>query len=87
VIEQAKSVFDGLDREVEKVLTAVNSGMKDYVQTVENNFGIIVKHSNDYLPEISRTLQTQTQQLEQQLEELTGVFDRALKDGRLGGAA
>jgi hypothetical protein len=87
VIEQAKSVFDGLDREVEKVLTAVNSGMKDYVQTVENNFGTIVKHSNDYFPEISRTLQTQTQQLEQQLEELTGVFDRALKNGRPGGTA
>jgi hypothetical protein len=87
VVEQAKSVFDGLDRDVERVLTAVNNGMKDYVQTVENNFGVIVKHSNDYLPEISRTLQTQTQQLEQQLEELTGVFDRALKNGHLGGVA
>jgi hypothetical protein len=84
VIEQAKSVFNGLDREVEKVLTAVNSGMKDYVQTVENNFGTIVKHANDYFPEISRTLQTQTQQLERQLDELTSVFDLALKNGRSG---
>jgi hypothetical protein len=87
VVEQAKSVFDGLDREVEKVLTAVNNGMKEYVQTAENNFGVIVKHSNDYFPEISRTLKTQTEQLERQLEELTAVFDKALRNGRVGGTA
>src|SRR5262249_48007025 len=87
VVDQAKSVFDGLDREVEKVLTAVNNGMRDYVQTAENNFSVIVKHSNDYFPEISRTLKTQTEQLERQLEELTSVFDRALKNGRNGGVA
>jgi len=87
VVDQAKTVFDGLDREVEKVLTAVNNGMRDYVQTAENNFSVIVKHSNDYFPEISRTLKTQTEQLERQLEELTAVFDRALKNGRPGGVA
>jgi hypothetical protein len=87
VVEQAKSVFDGLDREVEKVLTAVNNGMKEYVQTAENNFGVIVKHSNDYFPEISRTLKSQTEQLERQLEELTAVFDKALRNGRVGGTA
>lgn len=85
VLEEAKTVFSNLDQQVEKVLTTINSGMKDYVQTVENNFGVIVKHSNDYLPEISRTLQSQTQQLEQQLDELTGVFDRALKGLPVGG--
>ena len=87
VIEDAKTVFADLDQQVEKVLTTVNAGMRDYVQTVENNFGVIVKHSNDFLPEISRTLQTQTQQLEQQLDELTSVFDRALKGRLLGGDA
>ena len=87
VVEQAKSVFDGLDREIEKVLSAVNNGMKEYVQTAENNFGVIVKHSNDYFPEISRTLKTQTEQLERQLEELTAVFDKALRNGRTGGTA
>ena len=85
VLEEAKAVFSNLDQQVEKVLTTINSGMRDYVQTVENNFGVIVKHSNDYLPEISRTLQSQTQQLEQQLDELTGVFDRALKSLPSGG--
>jgi len=85
VLEEAKTIFSNLDQQVEKVLTTINSGMRDYVQTVENNFGVIVKHSNDYLPEISRTLQSQTQQLEQQLDELTGVFDRALKGLPSGG--
>jgi hypothetical protein len=85
VLEEAKTVFSNLDQQVEKVLTTINSGMRDYVQTVENNFSVIVKHSNDYLPEISRTLQSQTQQLEQQLDELTGVFDRALKGLPSGG--
>src|SRR5208283_2657564 len=85
VLEEAKTVFNGLDQQVAKVLTTVNAGMRDYVQTVENNFGVIVKHSNDFLPEISRTLQTQTQQLERQLDELTGAFDRALKGRPLGG--
>jgi hypothetical protein len=46
---------------------------------VENNFAVIVKHSNDYLPEISRTLQSQVQELERQLDELTSVFDRAIQ--------
>jgi hypothetical protein len=87
VLEGAKTVFDGLDQQVEKVLTTVNAGMRDYVQTVENNFGVIVKHSNDFLPDISRTLQTQTQQLERQLDELTSVFDRALKGLQPGGHA
>jgi hypothetical protein len=79
VLEDAKSVFGGLDVQVEKLLTTVNMGMREYVQTVENNFSVIVKHSNDYLPEISRTLQSQVQELERQLDELTAVFDRALQ--------
>jgi hypothetical protein len=87
VLEEAKTIFGALDQQVEKVLTTVNAGMRDYVQTVENNFGLIVKHSNDFLPEISRTLQTQTQQLERQLDELTSVFDRALKGRQPGGNA
>ncbi len=87
VLEEAKTIFGGLDQQVEKVLNTVNAGMRDYVQTVENNFGVIVKHSNDFLPEISRTLQTQTQQLERQLDELTSVFDRALKGRQPGGNA
>jgi hypothetical protein len=85
VLDEAKSVFGTLDEQVERVLLAVNTGIKDYTQTVENNFGVIVKHSNDFLPEIAQTLQSQIQQLEQQLEELTGVFDRALKGRLLAG--
>jgi Mg2+ and Co2+ transporter CorA len=78
-LEEAQSVFGTLDTQIEKLLTNINAGMQEYVQTVEKNFSVIVKHSNDYLPEISRVLQSQIQQLESQLEELTNVFDRALQ--------
>jgi uncharacterized protein YukE len=79
LLDDAKTVFGELDVQVEKLLIAVNAGMREYVQTVESNFSLIVKHSNDYLPEISRTLQSQVQELERQLEDLTAVFDRAIQ--------
>jgi hypothetical protein len=86
VLAEAKSVFGDLDSQVEHLLKTINEGMREYVQTVENNFGEIVKQSNDYLPQISRVLQSQIQELERQLEELTTVFDQAIQNQRLGAA-
>jgi Mg2+ and Co2+ transporter CorA len=80
-LNEAKTVFGTLDTQIETLLTKINTGMREYVQTVESNFGVIVKHSNDYLPEISRVLQSQIQELERQLEELTSVFSKALQSG------
>ncbi len=84
VLIEAKSVFGNLDSQVEHLLKTINDGMREYVQTVENNFGEIVKQSNDYLPQISRVLQSQIQELERQLEELTSVFDQAIQTQRSG---
>jgi len=84
VLVEAKSVFGNLDSQVEHLLKTINEGMREYVQTVENNFGEIVRQSNDYLPQISRVLQSQIQELERQLEELTTVFDQAIQNQRLG---
>jgi hypothetical protein len=80
-LNEAKTVFGTLDTQIETILTKINTGMREYVQTVESNFGVIVKHSNDYLPQISRVLQSQIQELERQLEELTSVFSKALQSG------
>jgi phage-related protein len=80
-LSEAKTVFGTLDTQIETLLTKINTGMREYVQTVESNFSVIVKHSNDYLPEISRVLQSQIQELERQLEELTSVFSKALQSG------
>ena len=79
-LNEAKSVFGALDTQIEALLNKINEGMREYVQTVENNFSVIVRHSNDYLPEISRVLQSQIQELERQLEELTSVFNKALQN-------
>lgn len=84
VLAEAKSVFGNLDSQVEHLLKTINEGMREYVQTVENNFGEIVKQSNDYLPQISRVLQSHIQELERQLAELTTVFDQAIQNQRRG---
>ena len=84
VLVDAKSIFGDLDSQVEHLLKTINEGMREYVQTVENNFGEIVKQSNDYLPQISRVLQSQIQELERQLDELTTVFDQAIQNQRVG---
>jgi DNA anti-recombination protein RmuC len=84
VLLEAKSVFGNLDSQVEHLLKTINEGRREYVQTVENNFNEIVKQSNDYLPQITRVLQNQTQQLERQLGELTEVFDQAIQNQRVG---
>jgi gas vesicle protein len=84
VLIEAKSVFGNLDSQVEHLLKTINEGMREYVQTVENNFGEIVKQSNDHMPQISRVLQSHIQELERQLAELTTVFDQAIQNQRRG---
>jgi len=74
-----KGVFDGLDTKIAATLTAINQGMNEYVQTVENNFRSIVSVTNEHLPQISTTLKDQITELEGQLEELSDVMDRGLK--------
>lgn len=74
-----KGVFDGLDTKIAATLTAINQGMNEYAQTVENNFRSIVSVTNEHLPQISTTLKDQITELEGQLEELSDVFDRGLK--------
>jgi hypothetical protein len=74
-----KNVFDGLDTRIAATLTAINQGMNEYAQTVENNFRSIVSVTNEHLPQISTTLKEQITELEGQLEELSDVLDRGLK--------
>jgi chromosome segregation ATPase len=74
-----KGVFDGLDTKIAATLTAINQGMNEYTQTVENNFRSIVSVTNEHLPQISATLKEQITELEGQLEELSDVLDRGLK--------
>jgi hypothetical protein len=79
VFSAYKGVFDGLDTKIAATLTAINQGMNEYAQTVENNFRSIVSVTNEHLPQISTTLKDQITELEGQLEELSDVLDRGLK--------
>jgi len=79
VFASYKGVFDGLDTKIAATLSAINQGMNEYTQTVENNFRSIVSVTNEHLPQISITLKDQITELESQLEELSDVLDRGVK--------
>lgn len=79
VFDDYRTVTDGLDEGLSKVFEEIHRGMRDYAQGVENNFREIVKISNQSVPEISKLLQTQVQELSGQLEELTSVISKSVE--------
>ncbi len=85
VFDEYRTITDGLDEGLATIFTEINRGMRDYAQGVENNFREIVRISNQSVPEISKLLQTQVQELSGQLEELTSVISKSVEktDGRV----
>jgi gas vesicle protein len=79
VLEDYRNVTDGLDEGLGKIFGEIHRGMRDYAQGVENNFREIVKLSNQAVPEISKLLQSQVQELSGQLEELTSVIAKSVE--------
>jgi hypothetical protein len=77
--ESYKAVIDELDANLAKILAALHSGLRDYNQSIENNFREVVKISNQMVPEISNLLQNQVEELGGQLEELGTVISRAME--------
>ena len=84
VFQDYKSVIDELDVNLGKILAALHGGLRDYNQTIENNFREVVKISNEMVPEISGLLKTQVAELSDSLEELGTVISHAVErfDGR-----
>jgi len=80
-----KSVIDELDQSLGKVLGAIQSGLRDYNQSIENNFKEIVKISNPMISEAASFLQTQIAELQGQLEELSSVISATME--RVNGRA
>jgi hypothetical protein len=80
-----KSVIDELDQSLGKVLGAIQSGLRDYNQSIENNFKEIVKISNPMISEAASFLQTQIAELSGQLEELSSVISTSME--RVNGRA
>ena len=48
-----KAVIGELDQSLGKILTAIQAGLRDYNQSIENNFSEIVKISNPLISEAS----------------------------------
>lgn len=85
VFADYKAVIDELDVNLGKILGALHSGLRDYYQSIENNFKEVVNVSNQVVPEISGLLKTQVGELSEQLEELGSVISTAMErvNGRL----
>jgi ABC-type transporter Mla subunit MlaD len=74
-----RSVIDGLDQSLSKILGAIQAGLRDYNQSIENNFQEIVKISNPMISEASSFLHTQIEELSGQLEELGSVITKSME--------
>jgi hypothetical protein len=80
-----KSVIDELDQSLSKILGSIQAGLRDYNQSMENNFKEIVKISNPMISEAASFLQTQIAELSGQLEELSSVISTSME--RVNGRA
>jgi chromosome segregation ATPase len=80
-----KKVVDGLDQDLSKILKAIHAGLRDYNQSIENNFREIVKISNPMISEASGLLRAQIEELSEQLEELGSVIASSVE--RVNGRA
>lgn len=74
-----RSVIDELDHSLGKILGAIQAGLRDYNQSIENNFKEIVKISNPMISEAASLLQTQIAELSGQLEELSSVISASME--------
>jgi hypothetical protein len=72
-------VIDELDQSLGRILGAIQAGLRDYNQSIENNFKELVKISNPMISEAASFLQTQIDELSGQLEELGSVISTAME--------
>lgn len=79
VFNDYKAVIDELDVNLAKILAVLHAGLRDYNQSMENNFREIVSVSNQMVPEISSLLKTQVDELSEQFDELGSVISNAME--------
>jgi hypothetical protein len=83
IFNDYRSVIDELDQSLGKILGTIQAGLRDYNQSIENNFKEIVKISNPMISEAASFIQTQIDELSGQLEELGSVISSSME--RLNG--
>jgi hypothetical protein len=74
VFGQYKGVFDGLDAQLARTLTTILEKLAAYNRAVEENFKAIVASANDVIPSMAASLRDATDELREQLEELTDTL-------------
>jgi hypothetical protein len=71
---QYKAVFDGLDARLASALTTITEKLGAYNRAVEGNFREIVASANNVIPSMAASLKDATDELREQLEELTDTL-------------
>jgi chromosome segregation ATPase len=84
-IGEYRAVIERLDESLGRILGTIHGGLKDYNESIENNFREIVKISNPMISEASSFLQTQIDELSDRLEELGSVISSSME--RVNGRA
>jgi len=79
VFTEYRKVIDELDQSLGKILATIQAGLRDYNQSIENNFNEIVKIANPMISEAASFLQTQIEELSGQLEELGSVISASME--------
>jgi hypothetical protein len=84
-LDEYKGSITELDQSLGRILGALHSGLRDYNQSMENNFREVVKIANPMISEASSFLTAQIEQLSEQLEELGSVISGSVE--RVNGRA
>ena len=78
-VTEYKQVIDSLHEPLTKIMQATSAGLRDYNQSVEKNFTNIVEAANKLLPKAVTLLSGQVEQLQDQLQELGDVIEKAVE--------
>ena len=78
-VEEYKAVIDTLDEPLARIMKATSNGLRDYNQSVENNFTKIVEVADLLVPKAAKLLSGQIEDLGSQLEELGDVISKAVE--------
>jgi chromosome segregation ATPase len=78
-IEQYKGVVETLHEPIARIMQATSNGLRDYNQSVENNFNKIVEVADKLVPKAANLLNSQIEELGSQLEELGDVISKAVE--------
>lgn len=78
-IAQYKGVVETLDEPIARIMKATSNGLRDYNQSVENNFNKIVEVADKLVPKAANLLSGQIEEFGSQLEELGDVISKAVE--------